>query len=97
MIVHLLAIEIYSPATTEWLFSLLFEICAFDFFETEIIYDSLFGFDNVPINDQLDAIGYGSQFIIFNLGTISLVIFMQVVVRIIITLLAKLTPKNSKV
>ena len=51
MIVHLLAIEIYSPATTEWLFSLLFEICAFDFFETEDIYDSIFGFDNVPIND----------------------------------------------
>ena len=51
MIVHLLAIDIATPGTTELLFSALFEICSFDFLPTDSLYETIFAFDNVPVND----------------------------------------------
>ena len=60
MIIHLLAVKLDCPDTTEILFSKLFEICAFDFIPTDNIYQSIFGFDNEPLSDTLDIVGYGS-------------------------------------
>ena len=60
MIVHLLAIELNCPDTTNILFSKLFEICAFDFAPTDDFYQNIFDFDNEPLSDTLDIVGYGS-------------------------------------
>ena len=70
VIVHLFSVELQIPDTTDIFFSALFELCAFDFIPTDLIYEKIFEFNNEPLTATLDAVGYASQYIIFNLGSI---------------------------
>ena len=96
MIVHLLSIKLNCPDTTTILFSELFEIVSFDFLPTKDFYEEIFNFDNVPISESLDIMGYASQYIIINLGTVFIMMMVQIIVRILILMLKKIAPKNKK-
>ena len=61
------------------------------------MYDEIFKFDNVPLTETLDIVGYGSTYIIFNLGTIFIFMIMQIILRFIISLMAKRLPKDTRV
>ena len=72
MVVHLFAIVMQTPDAVEIYYTALFEIVAFDWFDTAGLYDEIFHFENLPLTERLGAIGYESQYIIYNLGTIFL-------------------------
>ena len=76
MIVHLLAIKLNNPDQTMIFYSELFELASFDIIPTDYIYDWMFDFENNPLTEALDAVGYSSTYTIFNLG--SLFIFIVI-------------------
>ena len=78
MLVHFLAINLSTPESTEIFFATLFELVSFDLVPTDYLYETWFGFENLPLSDTFDAVGYSSQFIIWNLGSIFLFLLAEI-------------------
>ena len=70
----MMLIPIEIPQTVRSFFAKMFEIIKFDLFEDLFRFDGIlewiFGFEDEPVDDQVDSLGYGSQFIITNLGSV---------------------------
>ncbi len=68
--------NVQIPAEATIFFSYIFQICAFDPIPTDDLYAYVFNFENEPFNARLDNAGYGSMFIIKNLGSLFLLLVL---------------------
>ena len=72
IICHLLLINIPIPPNVTTFYSLIFEIVQFDLFEDFLYFKDflslLFNLEDEPFSSRADELGYGSHFIVSNLG-----------------------------
>lgn len=96
MLVHLMAINLNTPETMEIFFSMLFELVSFDMIPTDFIYEAWFAFENLPISEKFDAVGYSSQYIIWNLGSIFLFLLAEIFFQLMYVIIGLIAPANSR-
>ena len=74
----------------------VFELVNFDPIETEAFYDENFEFENEPYNEWTDSIGYPSQYLIFNSGSLTLFLWATILFQFVIfPLIERFCPKNN--
>ena len=93
MIVHMMTVPMDTPSKTDIFFNTVFDLISFDIIPTEDLYNKIFEFDNVPLTEYFLAVGYESQHIIFNMGSIFLFLVIEVFIEITFALIAWLCKK----
>ena len=70
----MLLIGVILPANVTIFYSKIFEIVTFDLFEDFLYFGDLlelvFELEDEPFSERADELGYGSQFIVSNLGSV---------------------------
>ena len=93
IICHLLLINVPLPATVTIYYSYIFELVRFDLFEEYLGFEAalefVFGFEDEPFNERTDELGYGSRFIISNLGSVFIFFVINVIINILYWLIIK--------
>ena len=74
LMAHMMLIDMWYPKNIQTFFKEIFTLLAFDVIPTELIYPTLFGFTDIPFADQFESIGYQSQNVITNVGSIFLLL-----------------------
>ena len=87
LIVHLPMFQINIPASTKLFFQSLVSIAQFELFPSENVYDSVFSFNDEPVNDSFDAMGYGSNSGVKNMGGLFLYLVAMIVFAGLLTVL----------
>lgn len=69
IILHVILINVFYPATAMMFFGMLMSILTFQFYDFSELYDKVFGFSsydegNESLNSQFDLMGYTSLYII---------------------------------
>jgi len=74
LVCHLLLINIKIPGTVTIFYKEIFAIVQFDLFEDYLYFKDflslIFKLEDEPISERADEVGYGSHFIISNLGSV---------------------------
>lgn len=60
-------------------------------------WTDLFNFDNQPFTSNFDAIGFSSQYFLYNMGSVLLIMALQPVNAVIFTLILRIKGLNPKV
>ena len=81
VIVHLVLLGVIVPANTAIFFSSLFKMIAFDPIEVGFMIDPLFNLREIDeaLDAAFEALGYESAYFITNMGSLIMVIFIQMI------------------
>ena len=75
MVVYYPMINIQFPGNAFGLFNAMITIASFDFLPTDNFYPQVFKTPEVdPYSNKLDRVGVSGQFIIMNMGTLTMII-----------------------
>ena len=100
IIVHTMLINVSYPASTTSYFAILMQILTLQVIDLSDIYNRALKLDenseeNQPANFQFDLMGYSSQLIIQNFGTLCVSIFITPIAWITLLLLSKIFKRSS--
>ena len=84
IITHLMMLSLVYPECSEPFFAQLFEFITFDLYNTDKMYDEMFGFDHEPFNEFADAIGYPSRYLIFNSGSMTVFLWITILTQFLV-------------
>ena len=71
--------QLNYPVSSVLFYSIMIEFVTFDIIPTDNFYEKLFGFENYPLSQQTDEIGYSSRYLIFNAGSIPIFMLLALV------------------
>lgn len=81
------------PAQMTNFFNLMFPLITFDAFPTGWLYDSVFDFNSIQtdysLNEHFKNVGYGSIFIVNNIGSLGLMTTVWIFILVLASLLKK--------
>ena len=82
------------PAQMTNFFSLLFPLIVYDAIPTDSLYDMIFDFKSIEtdwaLRNQFEDVGYGSVFIVNNIGSMYLMTNIWILILILTTIIKKL-------
>lgn len=81
ILTHIMMMTLVYPECSEPFFAQLFEFITYDMYNTDNMYDEMFGFEHVPFNEFADAIGYPSRFLIFNSGSMTVFLWITILTQ----------------
>ena len=98
----MMLIDVNQPATVLVFFNGLMKLVNFQLIDTNDFYNNLFRLDpdsdgNSPLNSQFELMGYGSLYIIQNIGMLLIWQFTPFVARILASLLVYLLGSRKKI
>lgn len=74
----MMMMQLSYPAVAMSFFGGLFELITFDLVPSDLVWEEVFTFENVPYSEQAEAIGYESRYAIYNSGSIPIFIALTV-------------------
>ena len=90
-ITHLMMMDLNYPVSSQMFFETVFTFVTFDIIPwTEEIYNYIFGWINIPYSPQMEEVGYPSQRIIENSGSITIFIVLQIVLLLVYSLVGRI-------
>ena len=99
IVCHLLLINIRIPGTVTIFYSVIFEIVQFDLFEDFLYFKEfltlIFDLKDEAISERADELGYGSLFIVSNLGSVIIFFTINILVQLVLYLTVKLVLCNK--
>jgi hypothetical protein len=90
IITHAMMMQLMYPEVTLVFYSSVFDFVTFDMIPTEYIYPLILTLANVPYSEAAEKIGYESRYIIWNSGSITIYIFIYILMQLIYAGLAKI-------
>ena len=95
IVCHLLLITISVPGTVTIFYSVIFEIVQFDLFEDFLYFKEflslIFELEDKAISERANELGYGSLYIVSNLGSVIIFFTIDLLVQLILYLTLKLS------
>ena len=81
IIVHLVLMGVIVPANAEIFFGALFDMIAFDPIDVTWIINPMFSLSDIEqgLDEEFEALGYQSAYFLTNLGSLFLVVIVQLV------------------
>jgi len=72
ILLHLLLIDVATPASASIFFSKLMDLITLQFLDMDTFYDEHFALDDEaePLTQQFETLGYESLYVLKNLGTV---------------------------
>lgn len=96
IILHMFLVTLNYPVEMMDFFGLLFPLITFDIFPVSGVYEKLFHFAEIttdhPLTDQFNTIGYISVFGINNIGSLFIMVVLQLNLPIIMGTLRRYKP-----
>jgi hypothetical protein len=93
LILHMFLVKLNYPAQMTNFFSLLFPMITFDLIPTSWLYEMIFKFEEIEtdyaLSDQFETIGYGSIFIVNNIGSMYLMWTLWILMLIVTVIIKK--------
>ena len=82
-ITHFFLMQVMYPAIAVVFFSQILEFVTFDIIPTDDVYSYIFDFgDDSAYSDEADQVGYGSRFILVNIGSIGIFFTLTILQQI---------------
>ena len=105
IITHMLLIHVQIPGIAMLFYMKIFQIVKFDIFEAvfkfDEVLDTIFNFDQLPINQDASDLGYESRYIIINLGAIvfywAILLALQIFFYLVLLLSSRLGKSCKRV
>ena len=98
VIVHLVLLKVILPSNTEIMFAYLIGILTFDPIDISDQVTEVFGLDDKVVSaPRFDALDYSSPYMVTNLGSMTIVIFVFVLAIAMFALCSKCPAKCAKV
>ena len=96
LITHLMMMQLSYPAAVTIFYSGIFEYVTFDLVPTDTFYQDLFRFEPTePYSEEAESIGYPSQYLIVNSGSLTLFIFVVAILQLVYSLIARFSDEKS--
>jgi len=95
LLVHMMLINIMLPANASIFFGSLLQIAGFDFVPTDDMFVYLFDIEETPISTNFEYLGYETRQVLYNAGSLSLVIMLFLPFLLIICLIGLLPCKSA--
>ena len=90
---HMLLIGIILPANVTVFYSNIFEIIRFDLFEDFLYFgeflELVFMLEDEPVSERAEQLGYGSHFIVSNLGSVLIFFTLTLLSQLIFLIIVK--------
>jgi hypothetical protein len=91
IILHMFLVTLNYPVQMMNFFGMLFPLITFDAIPTTKLYEKMFNFAEIstdqPLTDQFNTVGYSSIFLVNNVGSVYLVLHLQVFILLVFWLL----------
>jgi len=95
LLVHMMLINIMLPANASIFFGSLLKIAGFDLVPTDAMFVYLFDIEETPISTNFDYLGYETRQVLYNAGSLSLIIMFFLPFLLIICLIGLLPCKSA--